>query len=303
MTKTNIIRHTVLKWLKTIQDEEWENNIIIHFISSSLFSLYKLELKKPLVIKNRSFLNIALKVIDQNDAANIAFCELEGLQLLMNYKARIPFPITVLTESEFSIVIMEYVEKNQINKKSRKDLIVSLKNLYLHRNLRYGFDKNNYIGKLIQINKEYNNFFDFWWNSRIEPMIDLAIENKYFTKNDKNNLYKIINKLLKDWKLEEDQPRPIHGDLWSGNIIFSDDAAFLIDPSFAYSHPVQDLAMLELFGSPLSFSDYQDIARYCNFKLFPDMIDFFQIYPLLVHVNLFGSSYKNGILKFIEKFK
>lgn len=277
-----------------------ENDLEVFYHSSSLFPLYRVSFKKSIQVKDRYFTEFAIKIIQNRD---MAFSEFEDLSILYNFNVRVPFPIDVLEINNQFLLVMEFVQKGSMTQSSKKDLVNSLKKLYGHRGLSFGLDKDNFIGTLIQKNSEFRTFFDFWWNSRIEPMMDLAIQGKYFSKNDKENLYKIIKNFLLEWNLEKDQPRAIHGDLWSGNILYSDQYAYLIDPSFAYSHPVQDFAMLELFGSPLNFSDYQEIANYCNFKILPEMIEFFQIYPLLVHVNIFGHSYKRGILNFIQRNK
>jgi fructosamine-3-kinase len=295
----DLIKLLVLEELFKNQ-QEIEKYINVRFYSSSLYPLYLLESNLPLRIKDREFYKLAIKKIDHKE---MAYTEFEGLQLLFNFRSRTPFPIAIIENENFCLLIMEFIQKGSINEKNKKDLILSLKNLYNHRGLMYGLDKNNYIGILLQKNIETKTFIDFWWGSRIEPMMDLAIEKGYFSNKDKDSLYKIVRQFLKTWKLDDDMPRAIHGDLWSGNILFSGDYAYLIDPSFAYSHPVQDFAMLELFGSPLSFSDYQEIANFCNFILLPEMIEFFQVYPLLVHVNIFGASYKSGIIKFINKHK
>ncbi len=298
------IHKLLIEWLYKINHNiNWEIESSLEYVSSSLFSLYRLKLKTPIEFKNKSFKEFAIKWIKIELSKEMAETEFEGLQLLLNYRARVPFPVDVINKNQNALLIMEFIQKKGITSESKKDFILSLKNLYQHRNLNYGYDKNNYIGKLVQPNIETKSFLDFWWLSRIEPMMNIAIENGYFKNNEKNQLYKIIKNFLQEWRLEEDQARPIHGDLWSGNIIFSSEHAYLIDPSFAYSHPVQDFAMLELFGSPLSFSDYQQIALSCNFKILPQMIEFFQIYPLLVHVILFGSSYKPAIMNFINKYK
>ncbi|GIX42902.1 MAG: fructosamine-3-kinase [Leptospiraceae bacterium] len=293
--KRVILHHLFKEDIELISDK-----ITVQYLTSSLFPLYILESTVSLNIKNHSFTKIAIKLIENKD---MAYTEFEGLQLLYNFKARTPFPITVIDNKTYALLLLEFVEQSTINKENKNDLILSLKNLYQHRGLTFGHDNDNYIGTLIQKNAEYKKFLDFWWESRIEPMMDLAIKKEHFKVSHKNSLYKIIKQLIKVWNFDKDSPRPIHGDLWSGNIIFSKQYAYLIDPSFGYSHPVQDFAMLELFGSPLTFSDYQEIARYCNFIMIPEMIEFFQIYPLLVHVNIFGASYKAGILNFINKYK
>ena len=95
-------------------------------------------------------------------------------------------------------------------------------------------------------------------------------------------------------------PTLIHGDLWSGNVLFADKAYF-VDPSISYAHPEQDLAMLELFGSQLSRMEVEDflIELGCS-NNFSERIPFWQIYPLLVHVNLFGGSYVNQFYQSVE---
>ena len=103
----------------------------------------------------------------------------------------------------------------------------------------------------------------------------------------------IVSQCSTTWQLDSLSPRLIHGDLWSGNLVVgSKGRCYLIDPSLAYGNPEQDLAMLALFGSCLSLQQKEDIAE--NFGVgvnFYERIAFWQIYPLLVHVNIFGSSY------------
>ncbi len=290
------IKKILIEYFQLDSSEE----MIVKLHSTSLFSLYKVTSKIPIFFKDRTFTTFAVKRIDNQYIAN---SEWDGLQFLHNYNARVPYPIQIIKNLDKNFLIMEFIEKTKFSQNSKKDLIQSLKNLYTHKESFFGYTKNNFIGTLLQKNLQYKHFIDFWWDSRIEPMIDLAIEKKYFTIKQKNQIYKIIKTFCNDWNLESNEPRAIHGDLWSGNILFSNDQAFLIDPSVSYSHPVQDFAMLELFGSPLNFSEYQLIADYCKFKILPEMIEFFQIYPLLVHVNIFGISYKNQIIKFIERHR
>ena len=88
-------------------------------------------------------------------------------------------------------------------------------------------------------------------------------------------------------------PARLHGDLWSGNVLFGTDGVTLIDPSAHGGHRVTDLAMLALFGAPhlgTIFGAYADAAT----QLSPDwreLIGLHQVYPLLVHAVLFGSGY------------
>ncbi|MCS7205344.1 MAG: fructosamine kinase family protein [Leptospiraceae bacterium] len=298
MIKINHIRDLVFKHIDNL--DEVKDEIKFSHLSTNLFSLFLLETKNEIILKGKK-LNYKKIAIKDTHPITMAEAEFDGLEKLKSFGARVPDPIVVLMDSNTSLLVMEFVPKTSINVKSKRDLIHSLKNLYKNTNITYGYHKNNYVGVLQQVNQETKSFLDFWWATRIEPMMDLAIEKGHFQKLHKEQLYKIIKTKVESWNLDKDMPRPVHGDLWSGNLLFSEEFAYLIDPSFGFSHPMQDFAMLELFGSPLSFSDYQEIALECKFRVHPEMIEFFQIYPLLVHVNIFGTFYKRDVINYIKK--
>ena len=87
-------------------------------------------------------------------------------------------------------------------------------------------------------------------------------------------------------------PARLHGDLWSGNVLWSTDGAWLIDPAAHGGHRETDLAMLALFGCPhldTVLAAYDEAA-----PLAPgwrDRVPLHQLFPLLVHVVLFGRGY------------
>ena len=106
-----------------------------------------------------------------------------------------------------------------------------------------------------------------------------------------------------DTLLPECKPSLIHGDLWSGNLIYDrQNSPVLIDPAVYYGHPEMDWAMLSLFGN------YPEVAfrSYCELnyleKGFKDREGIHQLYPLLVHLILFGKSYFNQVYSIIKKF-
>jgi fructosamine-3-kinase len=97
------------------------------------------------------------------------------------------------------------------------------------------------------------------------------------------------------------EPSLIHGDLWSGNLIFDEQGKpVFIDPAIYYGHPEMDWAMLSLFGS------YPEKAMksYCNYipleSNYFEREKIYQLYPLLVHLILFGRSYYRDITEILN---
>lgn len=88
-------------------------------------------------------------------------------------------------------------------------------------------------------------------------------------------------------------PTRIHGDLWSGNIVWTRERAMLVDPAAHAGHRETDLAMLALFGAP-----HLDRIRAAYHETHPPAdgwrirTPLHQLHPLLVHVALFGAGYR-----------
>lgn len=86
-------------------------------------------------------------------------------------------------------------------------------------------------------------------------------------------------------------PARVHGDLWSGNVLWSEGRPLLIDPAAHGAHRETDLAMLELFGDPGSgfYRAYEEVSPLA--EGYGDRVGFWQLQPLLVHAVLFGGGY------------
>ncbi len=87
-------------------------------------------------------------------------------------------------------------------------------------------------------------------------------------------------------------PARLHGDLWSGNVIWgAGGVPHLIDPATYAGHREMDLAMLSLFGDPGDRfrAAYQEVAPLAEGHA--DRVDLWQVFPLLVHATLFGGGY------------
>ena len=200
-----------------------------------------------------------------------------------------------------SVLFMEFIEQGREGLSSRA-IVENLFTLYQKTKAKFGWYYDNFIGPLPQKNSWHKSFSDFWWEDRLLVQLELACSRGALTSQDAKELEQVLVGCTKSWGLNKQSPRLIHGDLWSGNLLKGPGGQpYFIDPSVAYGNPEQDLAMLALFGSPLSSSQMEEIAKKVgageNFSL---RIAFWQIYPLLVHVNVFGSGYIGQLRKAIR---
>ena len=103
--------------------------------------------------------------------------------------------------------------------------------------------------------------------------------------------------------IPEEKPSLIHGDLWNGNfLVAADGSACLIDPAVYYGHREMDLAMTRLFGGFDAdfYRGYEE--EYPLEQGFESRVEIHNLYPLLVHVNLFGGGYIQQVKNFLLKF-
>ncbi len=161
----------------------------------------------------------------------------------------------------------------------------------------YGFEEDNFIGATPQRNDRRDSFLEFFRDMRLKPQFDMA--DHYFSSGDRKQIETLLCNMDR-YYIEPDHPSLIHGDLWSGNhMTGSDGKAWIIDPATYVGHPEADLAMTELFGRcPEAFYDaYKEV-----FPLQPGYEkrrDFYNLYQLLNHLNLFGVSYLSSVRRIL----
>ncbi|NNE17658.1 MAG: phosphotransferase [Myxococcales bacterium] len=171
----------------------------------------------------------------------------------------------------------------------------SLAALHAYGAPSFGLDHDNFIGRLAQSNAVNDDWASFYWSSRLEPQLELAA-NRGLIDSAMRSAFDALQRVLPDRVGAAEPPARLHGDLWGGNLhVDGEGQPALIDPAVYGGHREIDLAMMRLFGG---FGE-RVFAAYAEARpLGPgaaERIALYQLYPLLVHVNLFGGSYVGSV--------
>lgn len=179
---------------------------------------------------------------------------------------------------------------------------IALAQMHRYTSDRYGLREDNYIGALVQINGWSEDWVQFYRDRRLGVQAELALQNGRLTPKRQKWLERLLDHLHR-WLPKRPIASLLHGDLWSGNrIIASDGSPYLIDPAVCYGDREMDLAFSELFGGfPARFyAAYQEA-----WPLDPGYEErkpLYQLYYLLVHLNLFGESYGRAVDEILRTY-
>ncbi len=229
--------------------------------------------------------------------------EARGLDLLRRHsKFRIPIVMAEGNFGSYSYLLLEYIEHEE--KTSHECAVEAghrLAAMHGESADYFGLDHANYIGTLEQTNLFQRSWIDFFIGDRLEPQLKLATDKRRISEKLHKRFATLFNRL--DSIIPPEPPALLHGDLWSGNFLCSTaQEPVLVDPAAYYGHREVDIAMTRLFGGfPNSFYEAYQAAR----PLEPEWesrVDIFNLYPLLVHVNLFGSSYARQVEQLLKKW-
>lgn len=243
------------------------------------------------------------KLNDGEQAHAMFLAEKLGLEAIALTKT-IAAPRTLLCEKwkAGGLLLMEYIEPKSASSEDMELFGHQLAALHrVPRGKKFGWDTDNFIGSLSQSNYEHHSWTDFYVQERLVPQLKLAQSLRLL------NVAEIPSeeRLLKSCEslFPEMAPSLLHGDLWGGNyLIAKNGTPYLIDPSTYHGHHEVDIAMSRLFGgfSASFYSAYQE--HYPHKTGEKERNDLYQLYYLLVHLNLFGGSYKASTKTLLNKY-
>jgi fructosamine-3-kinase len=214
---------------------------------------------------------------------------------------RVPRVLAV-SDSEPAFLALELLSSSRRRTSFDEELGRSLAALHAYGAPSFGLDHDNFIGRLAQSNIPSADWPTFYWASRLEPQLKLAADHGLIGGRLRAR-FDALRTSLPELVGPAEPPSRLHGDLWSGNLHVDElGAPCVIDPAVYGGHREIDLAMMRLFGGfgERVFSAYDE-----TMPLSPGAnrrVPLYQLYPLLVHVNLFGSSYVGSVERALSTY-
>lgn len=279
-------------------------NLLSNKIGSSIVSYKPIsggDISQAFLIKTEKQ-DFFLKTNSNSNALDMFRAEQIGLNTIAQTQTiRTPTVIDCNKFGESAYLLTDYIRSKKPTEKDFEKLGCQLAKLHKVTSKEFGFETDNFIGNLYQFNKKYTDWATFYAKERLMPQFKLALQNNLLNDKEIPSELKVIeavNDFCSDIK-----PALLHGDLWSGNYLIAQNGEpFLIDPAVYYGHNTVDIAMTQLFGgfSNSFYKSYHSLIP--KTRYYEDSIKLYQLYYLLVHLNLFGSSYYGSVKNILNAY-
>ena len=243
-----------------------------------------------------------LKVNSKPFAEKMFLAEKIGLEAIAATRTiAVPNVLLTGTLEGKSFLLMEFITNKRASSQAHALLGEQLAKMHSIPQSTFGFPSDNFIGNLPQRNHSHDKWDEFYWDERIFPQLKMASDNQLlpFSKiPDKEKAVAVFAEIFGDVK-----PSLLHGDLWGGNYLISENGTpYLIDPAVYFGHSMVDIAMSRLFGGFSSdfYNAYHHIIP--THENYEAQIELYQLYYLIVHLNMFGDSYYSRVNSILSRY-
>jgi fructosamine-3-kinase len=218
---------------------------------------------------------------------------LEGYMLTyLSRHSRLPVPQVL--HSDDALLLMTFIEgRSFLGTAEQQHAAELLADLHRITQPQFGLERDTLIGPLRQPNPLSHSWVNFFCEHRLLYMAQVAHQDGPLPADMLRRIETFSNRLDR-WLLEPEQPSLIHGDIWLNNVLTHNGRITgFIDPAIYYGHVEIELAYTVLFngtfGAPF-FERYQQ-HRPIAAGFFEERKYIYNLYPILVHVRLFGEAY------------
>ena len=220
------------------------------------------------------------------------------------HDAKIRVPKVILAQDSF--LVLEYIESDKQTKYTEEieaAKILTKLHTVTNKSRMYGYYYDTSIGPFPQKNEQTQyNWTLFLGQMRIMPMARICYDEGKITKKIIERLEGLCRDLYKRIDMSTIYPSLLHGDVWSGNVLFEREGACLIDPAIYYGDKEMELAFILLFDTfgDTFLNTYSEVHPLSE-DFYESKVPLYQIYPLLVHVALYGSSYVGKLEQLLKR--
>ncbi len=243
-------------------------------------------------------------VVKTSDPSPKLQTEADMLRDIQQYGIAVPQVIDVSP----SHLLMTYIKEERLGVQRKEEMAAkTLAALHSITNdaRMYGYWYDTTIGPFEQKNEQTQYHWAlFYAQMRVMPMAKICYDKGVLSKALLVRLETLCSKLYTRINMSKITPSLIHGDLWSGNVLFTKNGAVLIDPAIYFGDKEVDLAFIRMFNTfgETFFSCYKQIHPFSD-DFESVKVPLYQIYYYLVHIALYGEAYSGGLRGCLEKLK
>lgn len=245
--------------------------------------------------------------VELEDGSQLVAKRGDGLALegwMLAHLAAESWPVPAVLHADDDLLLLEYVAHDGVTGPDAElqaaDLLAAL---HAVPRPAFGFERDTVIAGLPQSNPRAKRWLPFFAEHRLLAMARQCEEAGQLPADLRSAVERLAGRLDR-WLLEPDHASLVHGDLWGGNILFdSGGVAAFIDPACYWAHAEVELAFTTLFGTfgDGFFRRYQE-HRPLEPGFFDERRELYNLYPLLVHLRLFGGPYLGSVQRTLVRF-